>query len=49
MSEILTKFKEEMAALKKEWTEFYGQFTKKNEETVDDGVSRDTELPGEQA
>ena len=49
MSAILTKFKEEMAELRKEWTEFYGQFTKKNEETVDDGISGDTELPGEQA
>ena len=48
MSDILTKFEEEMAKLRKEWTEFYGQFTEKTEETVD-GVSRDTELPGEQA
>lgn len=34
MSDILTKFEEEMAALRKEWTEFYGQFINK-EETKD--------------
>ena len=31
MSELLTKFEEEMEELRKDWTEFYGQFTKNKE------------------
>lgn len=34
MSDILTKFQEEMAELRKDWTEFYGQFIKNSEENV---------------